>query len=104
MSKTFIVCKKKFEYHSPTKNTITAGGITKIPTSQSATAKLITKRFVTVRKRLVVKTDKITKVFPMIVITINKQKITTSTIFVHDQFSASKLCCPVEFIFINAKM
>lgn len=46
----------------------TAGGITKIPTNQSATAKLITKQLVTVRRRLVVSTDKITNVFPITVI------------------------------------
>lgn len=98
-----LLITKSFQYHSPTENTKTAGGMTKIPTSQSATAKLITKRFVTVLNLRVVMTDKITKVFPIIVITINKQKITISTIFVHGQFSASALFCSVTFIFNHGK-
>lgn len=73
--------------------------MTKIPTNQSATAKLITKRFVTVRNLRVVMTDKITKVFPIIVITINKQKSTIKEIFVHDHFSASAVFSSVEFMF-----
>lgn len=42
-----------------------------MPTSQSATAKLITKQFVTVRKRRVVSTARITNVFPITVITMS---------------------------------
>lgn len=52
----------------PTSIKATAGGMTKIPTSQSATAKLITKQLVTVRNRRVVSTDNITNVFPITVI------------------------------------
>lgn len=48
--------------------------MTNIPTSQSATAKLITKQLVTVRSRRVVRTDKITNVFPITVITISTHK------------------------------
>lgn len=55
----------------PIRWTATAGGITNNPTSQSATARLITKQFVTVRNRLVVSTDKMTSVFPITVITIS---------------------------------
>jgi hypothetical protein len=43
---------------------MTFGGITNIPTNQSATARLMTKQFVTVRSRLVVVTAAITSVFP----------------------------------------
>lgn len=60
---------------SPNRNTATAGGMTNRPTSQSATARLITKQLVTVRSRRVVNTDKITKVFPITVNTINIQNI-----------------------------
>lgn len=90
-----------FYCRSPTEKTKTAGGITKMPTSQSATAKLMTNRLVTVLRRRVVMTDKITKVFPIIVIIINKQKSTISTIFVHGQLpvSAPSLFCSVAFIF-----
>lgn len=56
------------KFHLPTSIKATAGGITKIPTSQSATAKLITKQLVTVRNRRVVSTDNITSVFPITVI------------------------------------
>lgn len=62
-------------FHSPNRNTATAGGMTNRPTSQSATARLITKQLVTVRSRRVVNTDKITKVFPITVNTINIQNI-----------------------------
>lgn len=75
-----------------------------MPTSQSATAKLITNRFVTVLNLLVVMTDKITKVFPIIVIMINKQNKTISTTFVHGQFSASALLCSVTFIFNHERL
>lgn len=88
-----------FYCHSPTEKTKTAGGITKMPTNQSATARLITNRLVTVLKRRVVMTDKITKVFPIIVMIINKQKRTISTIFVHGQLSAPSPLGSVEFIF-----
>lgn len=90
---TFFYCD------SPTKKTKTAGGITKMPTSQSATARLITNRLVTVLRRRVVMTDKITKVLPIIVMIINKQKSTISTIFVHGQLSASALFWSVVFMF-----
>lgn len=90
---------KKFYCHSPTTNTKTAGGMTKIPTIQSATARLITKRFVTVLNLLVVMTDKITNVFPIIVIIISKQNKTINTSFVHGQFAASALFSSVTFIF-----
>lgn len=59
----------------------------------------MTNRLVTVLRRRVVMTDKITKVFPIIVIIINKQKSTISTIFVHGQLPASALFCSVAFIF-----
>uniref|UniRef100_A0A182J7R4 Uncharacterized protein n=1 Tax=Anopheles atroparvus TaxID=41427 RepID=A0A182J7R4_ANOAO len=62
---------------------MTAGGITKIPTSQSATARLITKQLVTVRRRRVVTTDSITSVLPTTVITISRQKSATRTSFFH---------------------
>ena len=77
---------------SPTINTNTAGGKTNIPTSQSATARLITKQFVTVRNRLVVITDAITNVLPMIVTAISKQNKIIQMIFFHDncQFSNVK--------------
>lgn len=65
----------KFNKHLPTSIKATAGGITKIPTNQSATAKLITKQLVTVRKRLVVSTDKITNVFPITVIYKTKNSV-----------------------------
>lgn len=55
----------------PINITATAGGITKIPTNQSATARLITKQLVTVRNRRVVSTDNITSVFPITVIIIS---------------------------------
>jgi len=48
----------------PINCTATAGGITKIPTSQSATASDITKQFVTVRSLLVVITATIIRVLP----------------------------------------
>lgn len=70
-----------------------------MPTSQSATARLITNRLVTVLRRRVVMTDKITKVLPIIVMIINKQKSTISTIFVHGQLSASALFWSVVFMF-----
>lgn len=85
--------------HSPTEKTKTAGGMTKIPTSQSATAKLITKRFVTVLNLRVVMTDRITKVFPIIVVMMSKENSTISTIFAHGQLSASEFLCSVTFIF-----
>lgn len=69
----------------PTTKSITAGGITKIPTSQSATARLITKQLVTVRNRRVVATDRMTKVLPITVMTISVQNSTTSSIFSHDR-------------------
>lgn len=47
----------------------TAGGITHIPTNQSAMAKDMTKQLVTVRRRLVVITAKITSVLPKITMT-----------------------------------
>lgn len=77
---------------SPTINTNTAGGKTKIPTSQSATARLITKQLVTVRNLLVVITDAITNVLPMIVTAISKQNKIIQMIFFHDncQFSNEK--------------
>lgn len=81
--------KKIFYCHSPTENTKTAGGMTKVPTIQSATAKLMTKRFVTVRSRLVVMTDRITRVLPIIVMIIKSENSTMSTIFVQGQFKAS---------------
>lgn len=56
---------------------ITAGGITNIPTSQSASARLMTKQFVTVRKRRVVNTDKMTNVLPIIVTMMRRQKSKT---------------------------
>lgn len=56
----------------------TAGGITKIPTSRSATAKFITKQFVTVRSLRVVKTDSITSIFPITVTKIRSTKIDTA--------------------------
>lgn len=59
----------------PTKCTATAGGITKMPTKRSATARLITKQFVTVRRRRVVIIAIITNVLPSIVITMSTQKI-----------------------------
>ena len=49
-----------------------------MPTSQSATAKEVTNKLVTVLKRLVVRTDKITKVFPMMTTIINKQNSTAN--------------------------
>lgn len=55
----------------PMRCTATAGGITKMPTRRSATARLITKQFVTVRRRRVVNTANITRVFPITVTTIN---------------------------------
>lgn len=58
----------KLNKHLPTSIKATAGGITKIPTNQSATARLITKQFVTVLSLRVVSTDKITNVFPITVI------------------------------------
>lgn len=73
--------------------------MTKIPTSQSATAKLITKRFVTVLNLRVVMTERITKVFPIIVVMMSKENSTISTIFAHGQLSASELLCSVTFIF-----
>lgn len=58
----------------------TAGGITNIPTNQSATANDITKQFVTVRNLLVVKTANMTKVLPMTVTTITMlNNITNAT-------------------------
>lgn len=48
----------------------TAGGMTHTPTNQSAIAKDITKQFVTVRRRLVVMTAKMTRVLPKMTITI----------------------------------
>lgn len=73
---------------------MTFGGITNIPTSQSATAKLITKQFVTVRNRLVVITANITNVLPIIVIMINVENKITKEIFFQDvvvlmEFSSS---------------
>lgn len=59
----------------PVSITKTAGGITKMPTSQSATARLITKQLVTVRNRRVVNTDNITNVFPITVICNGKATI-----------------------------
>lgn len=59
----------------PTSIKATAGGMTKMPTSQSATAKLITKQLVTVRNRRVVSTDNITNVFPITVIWETRAKI-----------------------------
>lgn len=50
----------------PINCTATEGGITNIPTNQSATAKLITKQLVTVRNRLVVNTDNMTNVLPSV--------------------------------------
>jgi hypothetical protein len=52
----------------------TAGGMTKIPTSQSATARLMTKQLVTVRNLRVVKTANMTNVLPMMVSTMSVQK------------------------------
>ena len=63
--------------HSPKRNTATAGGMTKSPTSQSATARLITKQLVTVRRRRVVSTDKMTNVLPITVTTISTQNMET---------------------------
>ena len=60
--------------HSPKRNTATAGGMTKSPTSQSATARLITKQLVTVRRR---RTDKMTNVLPITVTTISTQNMET---------------------------
>lgn len=98
------VSGKEFCCHSPTEKTKTAGGMTKIPTSQSATASEVTKRFVTVRNLLVVMTDRITKVFPIIVMIINKQNSTISTIFSHGQLTAATLFCSVKFIFTHYLM
>lgn len=69
----------------PASMTATAGGITKMPTSQSATARLITKQLVTVRKRRVVITAKITSVLPIIVITMSRHSRQTSTSSVQSQ-------------------
>lgn len=63
---------------------MTFGGITNNPTSKSATAKLITKQFVTVRNRLVVITANITNVLPIIVIMINVENKITKEIFFQD--------------------
>lgn len=54
-----------------------------MPTIQSATAKLITKQLVTVRSRRVVITDRITSVFPNIVIMIKVVNRTTKQVFCH---------------------
>lgn len=86
------------KYNLPTEKTKTAGGITKIPTNQSATARLITKRFVTVLNLRVVITERMTKVFPIIVMMINNENRVISTIFVHGQLSTSDRSCSVEFI------
>ena len=59
------------------RNTATAGGMTKSPTSQSATARLITKQLVTVRRRRVVSTDKMTSVLPITVTTISTLNMET---------------------------
>uniref|UniRef100_A0A1A9WBV0 Uncharacterized protein n=1 Tax=Glossina brevipalpis TaxID=37001 RepID=A0A1A9WBV0_9MUSC len=48
--------------------TITAGGITHVPTNQSVMAKFRIKQFVTERKRRVVKMAKITKVLPTMIV------------------------------------
>lgn len=99
---SYLVKEKHFFWmslHSPTEKTKTAGGMTKIPTSQSATAKLITNRFVTVLNLRVVMTDRITKVFPIIVVMMSKENSTISTIFAHGQLSASEFFCSVTFIF-----
>lgn len=62
-------------HHLLSRKTATAGGITKRPTSQSATASDMTKQLVTVRRRRVVSTDNMTNVFPITVNTINIQNI-----------------------------
>lgn len=54
-----------------------------MPTSQSVMAKFITKQFVTVRNRLVVNTDSITRVFPITVMKINKRHRITIHPFSH---------------------
>lgn len=59
----------------------TAGGITKIPTSKSATAKLITKQLVTVRSLRVVRTDNITSILPITVTNISSRNIATAKHF-----------------------
>jgi hypothetical protein len=78
------------------RKTKTAGGITKTPTSQSATASDITKQFVTVRNRLVVITDKITRVFPTTTSIIRRQKSRQKRTFVHGHFSLSSLSITVN--------
>lgn len=61
------VCERN---NSPINCRATAGGITKMPTNQSATAKDITKQLVTVLNRRVVKIAIITNVLPTTVTTI----------------------------------
>uniref|UniRef100_A0A8W7PKM2 Uncharacterized protein n=1 Tax=Anopheles coluzzii TaxID=1518534 RepID=A0A8W7PKM2_ANOCL len=53
--------------------------MTKMPTSQSATARLMTKQLVTVRRRRVVITDSMTSVLPITVTTISRQNSITTT-------------------------
>lgn len=58
----------------------TAGGMTKMPTSQSATARDITKQLVTVRSLLVVRIAMMTRVLPTTVTTITMQSNTARLI------------------------
>lgn len=57
--------------------------MTQVPTSQSVMAKLRTKQFVTVRRRRVVKTDKITSVLPTTVTNISSINMATTNAFGH---------------------
>lgn len=58
----------------------TAGGITNMPTSKSAEAKLITKQLVTVRSLLVVSIDNMTSIFPITVTNISSRNEATAII------------------------
>lgn len=62
----------------PIKRSATASGMTNTPTNQSAIANDITKQLVTVLNLLVVKTARMTKVFPITVIIINTHKSATN--------------------------
>lgn len=62
---------------------MTAGGMTQVPTSQSVMAKLRTKQFVTVRRRRVVTTAKITRVLPTTVTNISSINMTTTSALDH---------------------
>lgn len=69
--------------------------MTNSPTNQSATAKLITKQLVTVRKRRVVITANITNVFPNTVISMSDEKNSSKTGWLTDGFFVVGVACVV---------